>query len=89
MPELNTFLFAFFGGLIPAIIWLFFWLREDEKHPEPNVYIIRTFIFGMLMVPVALGIQLAINSGLLGYFTIEEAVKAMPVIGVISIIVPA
>lgn len=89
MPELHTFLFAFFGGVLPAIIWLFFWLREDEAHPAPNKYIIRTFIYGMLAVPVALAAQLAVNAGILGRFGIEEAVNVIPLTGITTVIILA
>lgn len=37
---------------IPSIIWLAFYLRKD-KHPEPNKMIIKIFILGILMVPLA------------------------------------
>jgi RsiW-degrading membrane proteinase PrsW (M82 family) len=56
-----TLSFAFLGGILPAIIWLMFWLREDGAHPEPNRLIIKTFLFGMVMVPVAFVLQSAIN----------------------------
>jgi len=57
-------LLALIGGLIPALIWLFFWLREDDCknqdnvaymcEPEPKPMLLLTFITGMLMVPLAL-----------------------------------
>jgi len=37
---------------LPSLIWLTFYLRKD-KHPEPNRMIIKVFLFGALMVPVA------------------------------------
>lgn len=39
-------LLAFSLGIIPAIIWLWFWLRED-CHPEPKKFIFLTFLMGM------------------------------------------
>jgi len=89
MPDPQTFLLAFFGGVLPAIIWLFFWLREDEEHPAPNRFIIKTFLYGMLAVPVALGAQLAVNAGLLGKFGIEEAVNVIPITGIIAVLILA
>jgi RsiW-degrading membrane proteinase PrsW (M82 family) len=56
-----TLIFALLGGFLPAYIWLRFWLREDKKHPEPNNLIIKTFFFGVLMVPVAFVIQNIFN----------------------------
>lgn len=57
----TTILFAFTGGVIPALIWLTFWLREDSTNPEPKKLIFLTFFFGMLSAPFALAIQLLVN----------------------------
>jgi protease PrsW len=46
-------LWAFVGGIVPALVWLWFWLKEDSRHPEPKRLIVITFIAGMLVVPVA------------------------------------
>jgi len=43
-----TILLAFAGGILPALIWLWFWLKEDSLHPEPKKYIFFTFVAGML-----------------------------------------
>ena len=48
---------AFLGGTIPAILWLFFWLREDRESPEPIILVILTFIAGMLSVILVLPIE--------------------------------
>jgi RsiW-degrading membrane proteinase PrsW (M82 family) len=44
---------AFLGGVIPVLIWLYFWEHED-KHPEPTRSLIYAFLAGMLAVAVAL-----------------------------------
>ncbi|MBI2005014.1 PrsW family intramembrane metalloprotease [Patescibacteria group bacterium] len=41
---------AFLGGVLPALLWLFFWLLEDRCDPEPKRYIILTFIAGGLAI---------------------------------------
>jgi len=51
------FAIAFVAALIPALFWLWFWLREDNKHPEPGLLIAITFIAGMAVVPLALPLQ--------------------------------
>lgn len=51
------FALAFLVGLIPMLFWLWFWLREDTKKPEPLLLIAATFIAGMMVVPVALPLQ--------------------------------
>ncbi len=61
--ESTQFAYAFLGGLIPALFWLWFWLREDRERPEPYVLVALAFIGGMMVVPIALPLQqLAINS---------------------------
>lgn len=55
--ESTHFAIAFLGGLIPAIFWLWFWLREDKERPEPYTLITLSFITGMLVVPLALPLQ--------------------------------
>lgn len=51
------FAIAFLSGLIPALFWVWFWLREDSKHPEPYFLIAISFIAGMAVVPLAYPLQ--------------------------------
>lgn len=51
------FAIAFLSGLIPALFWLWFWLREDKARPEPKILIGTAFIAGMLIVPLVLPLQ--------------------------------
>lgn len=75
------FAIAFLAGLVPALFWLWFWLREDKARPEPKRLIASAFIAGMLIVPLVLPIQkFAIErfSGQNLYFVwviIEEVLK--------------
>jgi RsiW-degrading membrane proteinase PrsW (M82 family) len=55
--ESTIFVIAFVAGLIPAIFWVWFWLREDSLKPEPYFLIAITFIAGMAVVPIALPLQ--------------------------------
>ncbi len=57
MPGAETIFFALLGGILPALLWLWFWLQEDRLHPEPRGMIIRTFIAGMIAVPLVLPIE--------------------------------
>jgi RsiW-degrading membrane proteinase PrsW (M82 family) len=41
---------AFLGGVLPALMWLTFWLLEDRLHPEPKRYIFFCFLAGMILV---------------------------------------
>ena len=50
-------LFAIAGGILPTFVWLWFWLREDSRHPEPNRLLLLSFILGMAAVPVAIPLE--------------------------------
>ncbi len=55
--ETTYFAIAFLSGLIPALFWVWFWLREDKANPEPYFLIAISFIAGMAVVPMALPLQ--------------------------------
>lgn len=76
-----TLLYAFFGGLLPAIIWLYFLLKEDSRCPEPRKMIWLAFIVGMAGVPLSLLPEKYAQGALVGlplyiaWATIEETFK--------------
>jgi RsiW-degrading membrane proteinase PrsW (M82 family) len=49
--------YAFLAGILPALIWLYFLLREDAKNPEPNRLIALAFLGGMAAVIGALVLE--------------------------------
>lgn len=51
---LSTILFAFISGVIPALIWLFFWVHEDRENPEPKSMLALAFVGGMVAVFISL-----------------------------------
>jgi RsiW-degrading membrane proteinase PrsW (M82 family) len=53
----TAFAIAFLAGVIPALFWLWFWLREDKCRPEPKALIASAFFAGMLIVPLVLPLQ--------------------------------
>lgn len=57
MNNLQSISYALLGGVVPALLWLFFWLREDAKRPEPKGRIAETFLLGMLTVILVLPFQ--------------------------------
>lgn len=73
---------AFILGLIPALIWLWFWLKEDI-HPEPAKMITLSFLGGMAAVLFVLPLQKIVydyiqNQDVLSFAvwaTIEEVFK--------------
>lgn len=79
--EFANVLIALLGGALPALFWLWFWLRQDQKKPEPTGLIVRTFVAGMIVVPLVLPLQklaLGMFSGaslMLIWVIIEETLK--------------
>ena len=79
--ESTYFAIAFLAGLTPALFWLWFWLREDNSHPEPYLLIAISFIAGMAVVPIALPLQKAAigiytgSSIIIVWVIIEELLK--------------
>lgn len=79
--------YAFLGGILPAMIWLYFLLKEDSRCPEPRHMIIIALLAGMVGVPLVLPLEhLAVTTlpasepspGLLviiAWSTIEETAK--------------
>jgi len=61
MDLTSTILFSLVVGFLPALFWLFYWLRQDRKNPEPTYRIFNTFVYGMLAVPAALVVQYTVN----------------------------
>jgi len=58
MPmDLKTLLYALLAGILPSLIWLWFWLREDREHPEPRFLIFLTFLGGMVAVAFAVFVE--------------------------------
>lgn len=79
---LTTLGYAFLGGLLPSLIWLYFLLKEDAKHPEPKSLIGLAFVAGMLAVPIALPLEQYAKAHLVGsasilasWAIIEEVLK--------------
>ncbi len=48
---------ALAGGVLPALLWLWFWLKEDSEHPEPRGLITLSFVAGMAVVFFVLPLQ--------------------------------
>jgi RsiW-degrading membrane proteinase PrsW (M82 family) len=48
--SIEVLLLSLLGGVVPALLWLFFWLHEDKERPEPRGLIMLTFFYGMLAV---------------------------------------
>lgn len=46
-------------GFAPSFIWLLFYLRRDQ-HPESNSMVLKVFVWGMLITPLALLLELVL-----------------------------
>jgi len=57
MFDSNILIYSLLGGIIPALFWLWFWLREDRLHPEPRRMIFNAFMMGMVIVFIVLPLE--------------------------------
>lgn len=80
-------LFALLGGIMPSLIWLWFWLKEDRKKPEPTGLLTVIFITGMISVFFVIPIQKLIkssfdssNTEIILWASAEEVIKYLAVI---------
>lgn len=89
---IKTFPFVLIAlGLAPSALWLAFYLRQD-LHPEPKKMIVKVFLWGMLIAPLAVlaqylmlaaldinHIAAAATIALIALAGIEEALKYLVV----------
>ncbi|MGB4076404.1 MAG: PrsW family glutamic-type intramembrane protease [Minisyncoccia bacterium] len=80
--EIDTIGYAFVGGLLPALVWLFFLLKEEERCPQPRWAVFLAFLTGMIAVPLVIPFEdqasRALASGvplIVAWATIEETAK--------------
>jgi len=78
---------AFIGGIIPSLLWLWFWLKEDKEKPEPKSILTICFVLGMISVFFVLPIQKFIQDNvsspewqIIGWAAIEELIKYLAVV---------
>jgi len=65
--------YAFLGGLLPSLIWLYFVLKEDAGHPEPKKLVALTFVAGMVAVPLVLPFEHYARAHLAGVLPVLTA----------------
>ena len=82
IPSPHSLFYALLGGVLPALLWLWFWLKEDSARPEPRGLILFSFIAGMAGVIVVFPLEqfayARLGGGLLlllSWAFIEEIVK--------------
>lgn len=62
-------LLSFIGGVLPALLWLWFWLKEDAEHPEPRTLIVLAFLGGMITALAVIPVEqhlFAVSAQILG-----------------------
>jgi len=87
LKEPKVIILAILSGVIPAIFWLWFWLREeDSEEPEPIGLIIISFILGGILVFFAIWLEkYSLNfikggtTQIIVWATIEELLKFLGV----------
>ncbi len=77
----NIFL-SLLAGMLPALLWLWFWLHEDRLHPEPWQMLLFSFVGGMVAVLIAIPLEEVVYhapvsavSIVIGWAAIEEILK--------------
>jgi len=45
------------AGIVPPLVWLWFWLKEDKRRPEPRSLLLLTFFGGAFVVLLVLPFQ--------------------------------
>ena len=50
----DRFFLALTFGILPALLWLWFWLHEDRLHPEPRKTIMFMFLSRNVIVTLLL-----------------------------------
>lgn len=57
MIETEMILLAAAGGLLPSLAWLWFWLHEDKRNPEPRRLIALAFAAGVVTVAIVIPME--------------------------------
>lgn len=77
-----TLLLSISVGVFPALLWLWFWLKEDRINPEPRQVLAYCFLGGMVSVLFVLPLQAIVYKGgynltmlFIVWAFIEEAMK--------------
>ncbi len=82
LPDGSVLFIALLGGILPAIFWLWFWLKEDSVRPEPRGLLFLLFIAGMLSVVFVIPVEKFLHETitnqtylLAGWAAVEEIMK--------------
>ncbi len=57
LTSYTPFLYGIIAGMVPSLLWLWFWLKEDNLHDEPRRTLAGCFFLGMAAVFIALPLE--------------------------------
>ena len=87
---MSSFAYALIAGLLPSLIWLWFWLREDSEHGEPKWLLAASFFGGFVAVLVAIFVEKVISQNVVDdnlkyvlWAATEEILKFLAVIVIV------
>jgi len=69
-------------GILPSVVWLFFFLQEDI-HPEPKRLILKTFLVGGLMALPVVALQF-LTQDVLSFFNLKNIIISIIVLALIE-----
>src|ERR1035437_2700865 len=53
----NQIIYGLLAGMLPPLLWLWFWMKENNLHPEPRKILLGCFLVGMCGVILAAPLQ--------------------------------
>lgn len=72
-------------ALLPSLFWLWWYLRQDSKHPEPKRFLWRVFLLGALVTLPALFVEYTIDL-YVGFSA--PGFSSVAIIGALAIVAP-
>lgn len=88
--DFTVLVYALLAGLVPALLWLVFWIREDNLHPEPRGVLALCFIAGCIAVILAIFLEKATQEFVVDpnlRYTIWAAIEEILKFGAVVILV--
>jgi RsiW-degrading membrane proteinase PrsW (M82 family) len=70
---------------LPGIFWFWWYVRQDQQHPEPRRYLWRVFLLGMLVTIPALLLEFTID---LFFPFSREGFTQMAIFGALFVVAP-
>ncbi len=67
-----SYILSILAGVLPALVWLFFWRREDARRPEPKKLMLLALIAGAVAVPLVIPLEKFVADHLLNGMSLKE-----------------